>query len=445
MKIKEKRTKDDDMNDEQKIQMRKRNMKLFPITKALGWDLIFYYTINFLFLTQVKQINPADIVLINAFYHLFGVISQIPATFIIEFLGRKNAIILGNVLNAIHMLIKLASRSIFDLAISEVLCSLSYAIKDSAEPGLLNTSIPPTRSKSKIFAKISQKGTSTYYLLNAISMILSGFLYEINPYIPMSLSFCILLLVTVISMFYIEPIERKKKKVKAQTPIKDIKESMQFILKSERVKGLILYSGIVNGLLAILGNFEISLLEELNVEAKYIGILFAFLGIASGMSSKRQHQFHEKYRNSSLKRVGYALAFSCAISGVAGMFYKDISFVIVIIIMAYILKYLAAGIYHALLEKYLSNFTNKHIDTKIYTAKNLFKGIFSAISGVAASFLLDRMSTAYSMIIIGTIFVGLITIVTMYMKTRVGLKPEEYSKEELKYDSLKQIKKSTVK
>ena len=71
------------------IQMRKRNMKIFPTYKKLAWDYLFFYTINFLFLTQVKGINPADVVLIEAFYSLFGIIMQIPAVFIVEFLGRK--------------------------------------------------------------------------------------------------------------------------------------------------------------------------------------------------------------------------------------------------------------------------------------------------------------------------------------------------------------------
>ena len=31
--------------------------------------------------------------------------------------------------------------------------------------------------------------------------------------------------------------------------------------------------------------------------------------------------------------------------------------------------------------------------------------------------------------------------ISLYMKTRVGLKPEQYSKEEVKYDELKQINK----
>ena len=42
---------------EEKQRMRKINMKLFPIHKMLSWDLLFYYTINFLFLTQIKNMK----------------------------------------------------------------------------------------------------------------------------------------------------------------------------------------------------------------------------------------------------------------------------------------------------------------------------------------------------------------------------------------------------
>ena len=108
------------MEETSKIQMRKRNMKLFPAYKTLSWDYIFFYTVNFLFLTQVKHINPADVVLIDSFYYLFNMFSQIPATFIIEFLGRKNSIILGNILSCLYMVVILFSNNLFTVFISKI-------------------------------------------------------------------------------------------------------------------------------------------------------------------------------------------------------------------------------------------------------------------------------------------------------------------------------------
>lgn len=428
------------MEETDKIQMRKRNMKLFPICRTLGWDYLFFYTINFLFLTQIKGINPADIVLIDAFYSLFGVITQIPASFLIEFLGRKNSVILANIVNCMYITVIIFSKGLFDLVIAEILCSLAFAIKDSAEPAILNASIPPTKNRSKLFAKISQKGVAGYYIMNAISTILAGFLYEINPFIPISLSLGTLVIVVILSTQYIEPVPKKgKKQIKIKEPLKEIKESLQFILKTERVKSLILFVAVMEGILIILDTYELNLMEELNVSAAMLGTLFAGLKVLSGLASKIQNKFHERNKNTSLKKLGFSVVGSCLVSGIIGILAKDWKIAIGIIILAYGIKFICVGIYDSLMEKYLSNFTNQKIDTKIFTTNNFCKSIATAIAGIGGAFLLERMETAYCMIIVGIIFAILMTLVSKYMKTRVGLDPNEYTKEELKYDSLKQI------
>ena len=148
------------MEKTNQVQMRKRNMKLFPTYKKMAWDYLFYYTIDFMFLTQVKQISAANAVLLGSVKSLFGIFLQIPANMIVDFLGRKNSIILGNILNCFYLIIFMMSGNLFDLILAKFICSLAGSIKDIAEPALLNASIPPSRSKSAIFAKINAKGAS---------------------------------------------------------------------------------------------------------------------------------------------------------------------------------------------------------------------------------------------------------------------------------------------
>ena len=292
------------MVEKEKVQMRKRNMKLYPIYKTLSWDYLFFYTTNFLFLTGVKHIAPADVVLIDSFYALFGIIMQVPATFVIEYLGRKRSLILANFLNCIYMLVIMFSTNLFNLITAEILSSLAFGIKETVDPALLNESIPPSRYKSKIFAKISQKGTSSYYMINAITTVLAGFFYDINPYIPITLSFIITLLVTIISTGFINPQnENKKHKIQEFNQLKDLKDSFKFILKSERLKALILFSAISGGVISLMATYEVSLLEDFNMPAKYLCMIFAILGIISGIAAKRQESFHERYKNKSLSAL----------------------------------------------------------------------------------------------------------------------------------------------
>lgn len=427
------------------IQMRKRNMKIFPTYKKLAWDYLFFYTINFLFLTQVKGINPADVVLIEAFYSLFGIIMQIPAVFIVEFLGRRNSIIFGNIVNCLYMVVVMFSKNLFNLVIAEMMSSLAFAIKETAEPSLLNESIPKAKSKDKIFAKINEKGASGYYFINAVTKVLAGWLYQINAYIPMILSLATTVLVTIISVFFIEPVNKKKinyKEMSISSNIKEIESSLKFILKSERLKSLLLYCSLIAGLFCALDIYEVSLLEELNISSGIMGMTFAGLGIIASFASKKQEEFHQKYKNKSLAIIGFLITISCMLSGVIGVFSNEVRYLIIFIIIMYIVKYIMNSIYYNLTEKYLRNFANEKIDTKIYTVKNLLKSIVSALIGIFASFLLDRMNTAYCMIILGAVSTILLLLVVMYMKKRVGLKPEEYSEDERKYDELKETTKS---
>ena len=86
-------------NKEDVRMMRKTNMRIFPTYKKLAWDYLFFYTIDFLFLTQIKGISAADVMLKSTFYAFFSIVLQLPANVIVEFLGRKNSVILGNILS----------------------------------------------------------------------------------------------------------------------------------------------------------------------------------------------------------------------------------------------------------------------------------------------------------------------------------------------------------
>ena len=122
--------------------MRKTNMRIFPTYKKLAWDYLFFYTIDFLFLTQIKGISAADVMLKSTFYAFFSIVLQLPANVIVEFLGRKNSLILGNILSCLYMVIIMMSRNLFDLIIAEFFSAMSFTIKNVAEPSLLNESIP---------------------------------------------------------------------------------------------------------------------------------------------------------------------------------------------------------------------------------------------------------------------------------------------------------------
>ena len=56
------------MGETKDIQNKKINAKLYPIYKMISWDLLFYYSIIYLFLTQVKSFTAAQVLLGEAVF-----------------------------------------------------------------------------------------------------------------------------------------------------------------------------------------------------------------------------------------------------------------------------------------------------------------------------------------------------------------------------------------
>lgn len=64
-----------------KRKISKNNMKLYPIYRAIGVDIVFLYATKMLFLTQIKSISVSDIIFSVSMYALFMAIMQLIHTY----------------------------------------------------------------------------------------------------------------------------------------------------------------------------------------------------------------------------------------------------------------------------------------------------------------------------------------------------------------------------
>ena len=411
-----------------------KNLKMYPRYRRLARDFLFFYTINVLFLTQVKKIDMSAIVLVDTFYALFVVILQIPISMIIDKVGRKKGIIIGNICNVIYLILVINSSNLFHLICAEIMSASGFSFKDIAETALLNESIELSKNeKSKMFAHIQGKAVSGYYILSAISMVVSGFIYGINPYYPMILSLIIVIITLLMSTRFYEPVIVNKDDNKNEEQV-SFKESVLFAFKSKRCRSILLFGGVFYGVISVLATYEISLIEELNVSTGLIGILFAVLNIVSAISSNAQNRVHTMFRNKTLMFLAISLSVACILSGIVAKLNTSIYIVLGLITVLYLLKYWIVGVYSVLISKYLSNFTNEKIDTRLFAIYSFVTSVISVIFGIIASNFVSRMSTADSMILFGSMILVIFIIVLIYIRNKFGLNPEEYSEYELQFD-----------
>lgn len=426
------------MINDKYIQKRKQNMKLYSMYRAISMDLIFIYAIDFLFLTQVKNISASDVVLKSSFYALFMIILQIPANILIDKIGTRRCTILANIFNTIYLLMILFVTDLQSLIIAEFFSALCFSIKDISDTTLLNMSIPEGEKKGEIFSKIEGKGNKNYYYINAITSVLAGFLYTVNPYIPIIGSVIVAAIGTVLSAGFQEidiPNDSiEKKKFSIDEYMIDLKNSFEFIIKSNRLRSLILYSGIMWGTFCLASTYRTSLLEEIGISATWIAIIAAIVDIASGIGSKKQLKIHKILKNKTLSVLALTTAVMIWLSGIIGNSNLLPNSIMILITIFYIILSANKGVFGVLMTRYLSNFTNKTILPKIYSINSMSRNFFRMIIGFLGAYILSITDTANSLILTGIIFTIVTLALISYMKTRTGLKPEEYRKEDIEFD-----------
>lgn len=416
------------------IKHKKRNVRIFPLYKTVAWDLLFYFPIIFLFLTQVKNFTPSQVLFADAFYTLANTFWQLPITSVVDKIGKKNCLIIGNILYSLSILAMIFMQNYYELLIIQFIYALGYSMKGLCESNILYDSLPRSKKRGKLFSKIDGKSASYFYLFDAISSVIAGFTFVINGYIPMVLCFIFCVISTIISFKFRHTniVEEKVEPIPIRTYLAQVRDSFKFCLTSKRMRSLIIFNSLFIGLIYGIINLRSSMLSEMQVPEQYFGIIFALLQFSASITARQTEKVHKTFRNKTLSFLALPVTISCIAIGFIGADPLSKSSLILIFLL-YLIQYIIKGPYQVLMSRYLNNFTNRKIRPKITALKNLTANLFTAIISMLCALMLNFTTTANTFIVVGCITTLLIVLLLDYMRDKVGLKPEQYSKEDIKY------------
>ena len=419
---------------EKLIRHKKKNVRLFPLYKMVSWDLLFYYPIIFLFLTQVKGFSAAQVLFSDAFYTLSNTLWQIPVTRLVDRVGKKNALIVGNILYTLSILSMIFMQEYYELLIIQFIYALGYSIKGICEANILYDSLPKGYRRGKIFSQIDGKSTSYFYIFEAIASMTAGFTFVINGYIPMILCFICCAIATILSFRFRHTaiVQNKVEPIKYTEYMVQLKTSFGYFLKSKRIRSLIMFNALLMGTITAIVNLRSSMLEEVQVPEQYFGVIFAILQMIAAISTRNTERIQENFRNKTLGWLGIPMVMSCIVIGFVGQDELSKSSLILIVVL-FAIQYAIKGPYIGLITRYLNNFTNRSIRPKISALRYLTANLATAILSFICSGLLAITTTANTFIIIGCITTIGVVLLLDYMRDKVGLKPEEYSDEDIRY------------
>lgn len=431
---------------------KKHNLRLFPFYKMLSWDLLFFYAISYLFLTEVKGFSTSNILFADAFYPLFKAMLQIPCTILIDRIGKRSSLVVANTAVSLFVLLNIGCTSIHVLILANLFNAFGFVIKSTAEPNVLYESLPSGSSRRTLFAKKDGFCGALFYYFDAITSIAAGFLYVINPYYPLVLCLIMTIISTLLSYkFRVIPISNDSSELDSSGEdvpsknnlsifrhifnyLRNLFTGFRYIFRSSRLRSLILFNGLFASFITIMVTIRRSLLTDINFNPEQFGITFAILGILSGISSSKAHIFHKKMKNKVLTYLGLYFVFSAIIAGLVVILDMPYKIMVTIVLSMLGLQYLLKGPYYTLIKQYLLNFSSSSMRIEIYSANTFIDGAFTAGISFLGAYMLQYMSSAYVSVILGCIMFVIMIILLDYMRTRVGLKPEEYKPKDINID-----------
>ena len=426
------------MASAKEIQNRKVNARLYPIYKMISWDLLFYYSIIYLFLTQAKGFSASQVLLAEAVFTSMCLIIQIPVGILVEKIGKKRSLVFANVCMCLFTILLIFLKTYTQLFVAYFLDAIGYVIKCVCETNILYDSLPKGKKRGSLYSTLDGLGASRYYMVDAVTSLIAGYAFVISPYFPIVLCLIGNIISTILASRF-KHTQMPDDDVEEKTSVKEylwqLKNAVRFTKKSKRIACLLIFFGLVSGLIYNMTTFRSGILEQIELPAQYFGLVFAISQVAASLCSRMQNLIQKRYKNTTLAHLGIPLTVSCIIIGIFALG-KISNIKTYTIIALFILQGAIKGVYNVLIYRYLNNFTTKQIRTKLATVRNIVYNLFSIAISLIGAALLHFSNASTAIIIIGISMTIVMILLLDYMKDKVGLKPENYTKDDLKYSTL---------
>lgn len=372
-----------------------RSINMYPIFYGLTADLIFWIAINTLFLTTVKHINASQINSIEAIGTAVGILFQLILIKIVRKIGNLNSVRLGTILLFFSVLLNMVSTKYIGFLLAELCYVIGFVFKHMDNVILIKNLNYLNRSEEYI--SYQTKGSAIYSFVTLIISIISGFIFNINPYIPMII--CLIICFNnILLTFYIYevPTNVKKENINEQNITKKFDKNIILMIILYGLFYSMISCGQKNSKLFI--QLDMQEILSLDKVAIYMSI-FIFISRISRLTSnlifmKIYNKFKEKML--FILEVCLIISFCCllignSINNMIGIWIMAIGFFIYLFIRDPLDNYM---------RKLLFEHSSELVHDKIMNYLNLSRKIFSLIYSSVVALILLKLNYVYVMLLL---------------------------------------------
>ncbi|MCK5416811.1 MFS transporter [Candidatus Parcubacteria bacterium] len=325
-----------------------RNVKLYAWFKTIGMPF-FWGPVIITYIINVGKMSLSELYFMEAVVVFALIFVEIYSSAWADLLGRRKAMILGSFLQLVAMILFASLNSPFLVWVSNILVMLGFAIASGADEAFLVDNLKELGKEDEL-TRVNGQILSRIFIILAIGSIASGYLYDINPRLPMFLSVPGMFVSFVLTFFFKE--SKNTEKISHKEHFDFMKMSILFVVNHKAIKWIIAYVALI-AVASKLWFFTYNPYFELvELDYKYFGWVFFSLNIVAWASSKYAYKIERKMSELSI------IIFMLILMGVPillmGVFVSQLAIVLV----------LSENLVRGFKQPFFSSFINRHLDSK---------------------------------------------------------------------------------
>lgn len=256
--------------------------KMFSMSWVFVATLLLFY--------QSHGLTLKDLLILKSVLSVIVFVTELPSGYFADVVGRKNSIVISNLLFCISLLTFSIASSFSLFLVAEILLGLAVSLMSGADTALVYDSLKAIKKEGE-FRKIEGIASGIAGYSEALGGLIGGLLASYNLVYPFYFQLFLMFLALLLSLTLKEP-KREEKGLDKGNRFKELfvifKESV-FINK--KLSKLIL----VGALLGCTTFFTVwhaqAYLDFINIKPLYFGFFWAFFHVVLGVSSNLSNYF----------------------------------------------------------------------------------------------------------------------------------------------------------
>lgn len=337
-----------------------------------------------------------DLFIIQSIYSFTIALIEIPSGYVADVLGRKNSLVIGTLFGVIGMIIYSFSYGFNGFLFATLSLGIGQSFLSGSDTALMYDSLVEL-NRSKDFIKFEGRTISMGNLAEAIAGFIGAYFLTQSTYrTPFYYQIGIAAIGFFIALTLVEPSSQKIENGKSK-PWKNIKNIIRYALyENTTLRLCIFYSSIMGAGTLTIAWFSQPLLDFLEIEGKYNGLIFGVLNLAVASTAYFAHHLEEKLNTKVIltsililiTSSYFLLQWKLAIWSLGVLF----------------LFYLVRGIATPILRDYQNRFTPSEMRATVMSIRSFIIRILFAIISPIIGYIAEAYTLQQAFLLSGCLF-----------------------------------------